>query len=60
MTTRILEAAAQTVENARMYLAKLPIEDQNMVVENNQIVNLAIPVLFRAQYYLRRDVSRDE
>lgn len=55
MTPRIAEAIAQTLENARMYLAKLPVEDQNFVVINDRLVNTAIPILMQAEIQVRTE-----
>ena len=61
---RIANAAAQTLENARMYLAKLPIADQNMTIVNiawneSRIVNEAIPILFHAECGIRLENSQN-
>ena len=61
MTKQIAQATFQTLENARLYLAKLPLEDQYMVVDKvtRQLVNPAIPILFLAEVSLRNDYSQD-
>ena len=58
---RIADAAAQTLYNARYYLARLPIADQNMSVNSvtNQLTNEAIPVLFTAEYHVRNEFSQE-
>jgi hypothetical protein len=56
---RINDAAATVLERARLYLANLPIADQNMVVENGRLYNAAIPILFAMEYYVRNEFSQD-
>jgi hypothetical protein len=46
--------AVRILESARMYLAKLPIEDQFMIVdETGWLVNPAIPILFEIEAGLK-------
>lgn len=61
MTKQIVEAVANTLYHARLYLAGLPIEQQNFVLDprTNQLVNEAIPILFLAEVSLRNDYSQD-
>ena len=61
MTSRILDAAAETLYNARFYLAKLPMEQQNFIVDpiTNQLTNPAIPLLFICEYQLRAEAARN-
>ena len=58
---RIADAAAQTLYNARCYLARLPIADQNMSVNSvtNQLTNEAIPVLFTVEYLVCNEFSQE-
>jgi hypothetical protein len=59
MTSRILDAAAETLYNARLYLAKVPNDLQYFSVNpvTNQLVNEAIPLLFLLEYQLRSDAA---
>ena len=57
---RIELAAAEMLQNARLYLARLPIADQNMSVDpvTNEIVNGAIPVLFFIECQIKLENSQ--
>jgi hypothetical protein len=46
--------AVRILESARMYLAKLPIEDQFMIVDSTGwLINPAIPILFEIEAGLK-------
>jgi hypothetical protein len=47
--------AVRILESARMYLAKLPIEDQFMIVDERTgwLINPAIPILFEIEAGLK-------
>jgi hypothetical protein len=55
------DKARTILYNARLYLAKLPVEHQNFTVnkENNQLTNEAIPLLFNIEMGLAYNVSMD-
>ncbi len=57
---RIELAAAETLQNARFYLARLPIADQNTSVHpvTNEIVNDAIPLLFLIECQIKLENSQ--
>ena len=58
---RIELAGAEILESARMYLAKLPLEYQNMSVDEktNRLVNNAIPLLFNRECAIRLENSQN-
>jgi hypothetical protein len=61
MTKRIADAVAQTLEHARFYLARLPIEQQDLDYDESTgwMINRAIPILFHAECAVRLENSQD-